>query len=345
MHHSKNTGSKVDNFQITHGETDVAQTDALMHGMAQLFSQISQKCDNKKISHYDDVLCQLSNMVSDDSLAQVAHMLAPLERAPSNIVIDLARRNIEIAGPLLEQSTVLTDENLAHIAAHHSEDHRVSIARRAHLVAPVTQAIIQHSQGPSAIQIAKNKGAEFKLETYKMLLRKAKQNTHLADALKSRGDVVFVDQPIQMRQTPLPRPTKARFNQVQWRIAWGRVQAMNHRGEVSLNALLYAAAQGAGHQAAALFAKLNFVPPEIVNQWLSEGYAHAFCIVAKAKNIQSRDFALMMSQLPFETPLTQDQLEKICIDYDELDIEETRYLFSVWHAKIMKGSTAQKRVA
>ena len=42
-------------------------------------------CDDEQVAQYDEVLCQLAELVEAEARAHVAKLLAPLDRAPGNV--------------------------------------------------------------------------------------------------------------------------------------------------------------------------------------------------------------------------------------------------------------------
>ncbi len=52
-----------------------------------------------RLPQYDEVLCQLVEMVEAEARAEVAQILAPLSRAPGTVVMRLANDDVEVAAP------------------------------------------------------------------------------------------------------------------------------------------------------------------------------------------------------------------------------------------------------
>src|ERR1041384_1918139 len=95
-------------FRVLNGDDNIVERDQLFRNMAQLYSYVSDRCDDEQVAQYDDVLCQLAELVEAEARSHVAKLLAPLERAPGNVVVKLANDTIEVAGPPLEFSNVLS---------------------------------------------------------------------------------------------------------------------------------------------------------------------------------------------------------------------------------------------
>src|ERR1700712_4771928 len=130
-------------FRVLNGDANILERDQLFRNMAQLYSYVSDRCDDEQVAQYDEVLCQLAELVETEARAHVAKLLAPLERAPGTVVVRLANDTIEVAQPLLEFSNVLSDDDLIEIAAKQSEAHRLAIAGREVVTERVGEAIVE----------------------------------------------------------------------------------------------------------------------------------------------------------------------------------------------------------
>lgn len=83
-------------------------------------------------------------MVRDTAIrvrAALAEQLKSLPQVPHDVALTLAKDVIEVAAPMLEFSSVLTDEDLIEIISAATENHQVAIAKRADLGAEVIDAI------------------------------------------------------------------------------------------------------------------------------------------------------------------------------------------------------------
>eukprot|EP01035_Chromulina_nebulosa_P003229 gene3229-4399_t len=130
-------------FRVLNGDANILERDQLFRNMAQLYSYVSDRCDDEQVAQYDEVLCQLAALVEVEARTHVAKLLAPLDRAPGNVVNKLANDTIEVAAPLLEFSNVLSDDDLIEIVTKQSEEHRVAIAGRTNVPERVGDAIVE----------------------------------------------------------------------------------------------------------------------------------------------------------------------------------------------------------
>ena len=157
-------------FRVLNGASDTKERDQLFRSMAQLYSYVSTRVDDDQVAQYDEVLCQLAELVEVEARTHVAKLLAPLDRAPGTVVNKLANDQIEVAGPLLEFSNVLSDDDLIEIISLKSEAHRVAIAGRQSVPERVGEAIATHGGNSSVARLVRNSGAELGQSTLEKLV-------------------------------------------------------------------------------------------------------------------------------------------------------------------------------
>lgn len=101
----------------------------------------------------------------------------------------LATDDITVARPVLERSSVLTDDDLIQIAQTRGQTHLHAISKRSTLASPVTDVIVERGEGPVLQEVTKNEGAEFSQTGLGVLAEKARSDGKLLTALGKRGDL------------------------------------------------------------------------------------------------------------------------------------------------------------
>src|SRR3979490_1719458 len=99
-----------------------------------------------QVAVFDDVISRLIEKIDRRMLIELSNRLAQVKNAPVNVVGTLARHaDMQIAGPLLEKSEVLTDADLLEIAAKDRRDPTLLtvIAARPQLNEAVTDVLIR----------------------------------------------------------------------------------------------------------------------------------------------------------------------------------------------------------
>jgi uncharacterized protein (DUF2336 family) len=82
------------------------------------------------------------------------------------VALKLADDVEHVAAPMLEYSTVLTDDDLVSIVSKQASGHHMAIARRASVSPKVADAIVEKSPGPVVATLMANEGAEISEPTF-----------------------------------------------------------------------------------------------------------------------------------------------------------------------------------
>jgi len=167
-----------------------AQKVVILQRVIDLFLDGWETFGEDHVAIFDEVVGVMIDRASDAALAELSAKLAPIDKAPKNVVAWLAHHdNIAVSAPVLEKSTVLTDQTLAEIAGTNSESHLAAIAARTQIGETVTDILVERSHSPVACSITSNPGARFSALGFVKLINRAKTDKALAAAIARRTDV------------------------------------------------------------------------------------------------------------------------------------------------------------
>ncbi|MBL6432365.1 MAG: DUF2336 domain-containing protein [Alphaproteobacteria bacterium] len=120
--------------------------------------------------------------------AEVAQKLAPMERTPEALAFKMASdESIAVAGPVLEQSTKLTDAQLVEIAENRDDSYRMAIAKRESVSEAVTDVIVEKSGREVLQAISGNRGAAFSQKGVGVLLERGGEDATVQQNLLARS--------------------------------------------------------------------------------------------------------------------------------------------------------------
>ena len=109
---------------------------------------------------------------------------------PHDVAVSLANDVVGVAGPMLEFSEVLTDDDLKDIIKSQGEEGQIAIARREHLSADVTDAIVENSDSEQVIAtLVSNEGADLQEDTMGKVMDKYGEVAAVSDSLANRGQL------------------------------------------------------------------------------------------------------------------------------------------------------------
>lgn len=358
-------------FRVLNGDANHAERDQLFRNMAQLFTYVSDRCDDEQVAQYDDVLCQLAELVEAEARAYVAKLLAPLERAPGNVVVKLANDAYDVASPLLEFSNVLSDDDLIEIITTQSEDHRTAIAGRAKVAPRVGDAIVEHGETESVARLVRNANAELGREALERLVQRAAKDTSLAADLRGRvgidwqglrgeirsvGDKVLEAAAADGNVDPVTigkvsavvynrMRNRAGFSSQEWKVAYNQVKALSDRKQLDDRALLRFARFGYGHHTAAALTVMLRVGPEVFVKWLAMQDYAAVTVALRALGIEADLFEAMIGTMPWRDLPTDEDKTQVRRRFEALSQEEATEIFDLWRAHAFRKRTLDERVA
>jgi len=344
-------------FRALRGEANDVERDQLFRNMAQLFSFVSDRCDDAQVGQYDEVLCHLAELVESEARGQVATMLAPLTRAPGTVVVKLANDSIEVARPLLEFSSVLSDDDLIDIVSGRSEEHRMAIAGRSTVTDRVGEAIVEHGNDSTVSRLVDNARAQIDDRTMARIVERAATNNDLATHLRSREHVdwkalevhigaagMTVLQHLAESSKPVDEEkvrqasamvynrfkNRAGFNASEWNVAWGQVKALADRRRLDMNSLARFGRFGYGHHLAAGMTVMLRVKPEVFLKWLAGQDYMALMVAARSIDMPAQLFTQAMRILPWHDLPNDSEVAKATAQFEALDQDEAEGIFDLW---------------
>jgi len=354
-------------FRVLNGDANLVERDQLFRNMAQLYSYVSDRCDAEQVAQYDEVLCQLAELVETEARAHVAQLLAPLERAPGMVVVKLANDDITVAKPLLEFSNVLSDDDLIDIIGRQGEEHRTAIAGRQTVPERVGDAIVEHGGAPSVSRLVRNVNAEISQGTLERLVVRAGDDPAIAADLRGRSDIDWpslkgeLDSVAGRVLEALGQATnrvdpvtagkvhavvynrmrnRAGFSSQEWKVAYNQVKALSDRKQLDERALLRFARFGYGHHTAAALTVNLRIAPEVLVKWLAMQDYVAITVAVKALGIAPDLFEAMVACLPWRDLPSDADRSNVRRRYEALTQEEATDIFELWRAHAFRKRAA-----
>ena len=359
-------------FRVLNGDANVDERDQLFRNMAQLYAYVSDRCDDEQVAQYDEVLCQLAELVEVEARAHVAKLLAPLERAPGTVVVKLANDTFEVAQPLLEFSNVLSDDDLIDIVSRQSEAHRVAIAGRAAVPERVGDAIVVHGETASVTRLVRNAHAEIGHATLERLVQRAGADAAIAADLRGRaeldwkslrGEIDSVAGKVleslgQVHKSVDPvtagkvnavvynrMRNRAGFSSQEWKVAYNQVKALSDRKQLDDRALARFARFGYGHHAGAALTVILKVGPEVLVKWLAMQDYVAITVALRAAGIAPDLFESIFASLPWRDLPSEADKTNTRSRFEALSSEEAAGIFELWRAHAFRKRMAVEEPA
>jgi uncharacterized protein (DUF2336 family) len=178
----------------------------LLHSITDLFLT-SDSHPEETHELFGSVLERVSDTVTVEDRSQLAARLAPVEFAPHGLMSKLAHDEAaEVATPVLRESAVLTDNDLASVANKRGETHMMAMASRPALGPQVTDVLVERGSQNVLHAVSANEGAKFSDDGATTLATRAANDEVLQNTLAQRKDLPgnarnIVGQQIEQRQS------------------------------------------------------------------------------------------------------------------------------------------------
>jgi uncharacterized protein (DUF2336 family) len=151
---------------------------------------IAGRYSDDEIWTFGEVIGRLADEIEVAARAQLAQRLARNDVAPINIIHKLAfDDSIDVAGPVLRESTRLDDNALIANAQTKSQPHLLAISQRKTLADTVTDVLVTRGNSEVVNSVASNDGARFSGTGLLHMIKRAEGDSILAEQLVLRNDI------------------------------------------------------------------------------------------------------------------------------------------------------------
>jgi hypothetical protein len=162
----------------------------MLRRVTDLFMAGASVYSDEQVDLFDGVISRLADRIETKARAELANRLAPVDKAPATTVRWLARDDsIDVAGPILTQSSRLTDEDLLEIAENNSQERLLAISKRAALSESVGDALVIRGNREVVLSVTQNEGARFSDSGYGRLVERSIDDEVLAICVGIRKDI------------------------------------------------------------------------------------------------------------------------------------------------------------
>ncbi len=177
-------------FKLGLAERPSSQRFTILRKLTDLFLVQAETYSDESIHVFDELMGRLIEQIERQALIELSKRLAPAQRAPLGVIGRLSRdEDVAIAGPVLEQSSVLKDHDLIEIAKTKSQAHLHAIAGRSGISEPVTEILVDRGDAKVAAKVSANDGARFSRWAFARAVQRAEEDEAIAVAVANRIDL------------------------------------------------------------------------------------------------------------------------------------------------------------
>ena len=185
----QNANSCLADIELLSSDTSSENRRELLRRVTDLFFLTNDQHTPNDGVVFGNVMERIAYELEIEARAELSERISEIDKAPHHLVTRLASDEIEVAKPVLERSSVLTDTDLIQIAKSRGQTHLHAISKRPTLSPPVTDVIVDRGESEVLVEVTNNKGAEFSPNGIDQLAQKARADGNLLTALGKRTDL------------------------------------------------------------------------------------------------------------------------------------------------------------
>jgi len=333
-----------------------------LRALTEVFVNVADRIPDELVEVFGDIIGYLIETIEPDALVALAEKLAPVAKAPTDVVQRLANDpSIAIAGVVLTHSERLTSPELAAFAAAQDEKHLLAIAARKRLEAVVTDALLKRRSAEVNRALAGNAGAAFSDAGMGLLVESGTTDTPTAEKLVQRADITpaqvntLVTRATEgVRKLLLAAAPASRKAAVEAAVENSKVAARTesaaqayahttgllkerHGGKpMEVDVLAYATAKKPVEVICSL-AMICKVPPELVESLMDEQRREPFMMVCRAANFRWATVRALIEMRERPGPTLQDALTQACDDFNRISPVVAQQALKMWQKKAAGG--------
>lgn len=180
--------SKLDKLSELAREKSSDRRRALLREVTDLFFEAPAASETQIGRQFDEVLSAIASQTVEEARVELSQRFADADLAPRGLVQQLARDAISVAGPILERSKALSEEDLVRIIHETGQDHMRAISGRAQVPERVSHAIVERGDDQTVAKLITNEGAKLSRATYETVTQRAESSKVLQGPLVGRKE-------------------------------------------------------------------------------------------------------------------------------------------------------------
>ncbi len=155
----------------------------LLRKVTDLFFKEPESLNEREIGHIGDIICKIACDMEIKVRRHLAEKLSASAAAPHQVMTMLANDEIDVAHPVLRNSTVLRTADLIDIIERRGQEYMLAISKRDRVSEEVADSLVEHGNDDILVSLAGNDGAEFSRDAMEVMVVRSKDNEALHSPL------------------------------------------------------------------------------------------------------------------------------------------------------------------
>jgi len=163
----------------------------LLSEITSIFLEDTESYSDLENQYFGDIMSKVAFDLEQEVREELASCLSSETSAPRDLIMRLAQDDISVAKPIIEDSSILNDEDLVKIAKTKSQDHLMAMTRRGDISETVSEALVSHGSDQVLEGVVKNTGARISQPTMARVVERSQHNEKIQAPLIERPDLPF----------------------------------------------------------------------------------------------------------------------------------------------------------
>ena len=161
----------------------------LLRNVTDLFLEQPADHNAVELDHFSNIMGNVAKSMEVDVRAELASRLATVAEAPRDLITQLAHDDIEVAGPILEECSTLSEGDLLQIIQNRGDAHRAVVASRPDVNETLSDALVDHGDDTVVHALVSNTRARIGQSTFEKVADRSASNEMLQAPLLDRKDL------------------------------------------------------------------------------------------------------------------------------------------------------------
>ena len=162
---------------------------ALLRDVTEIFLSEPDTLTERQNWYFGEIMGQIAYDLEKQVRETLAKRLAAEGHAPRELIRRLANDEISVARPVLQQSPVLTQDDLIQITQSRSQEHLQAITVRPDIGGDLSEALVVHGNDAVVVGLLQNAQAEIRTDTMVQIADRSQDNEPMQVAIVDRADV------------------------------------------------------------------------------------------------------------------------------------------------------------
>lgn len=169
--------------------SDTSDREVMLRRMSDLALLPAGKFSPQERNLIDMIVASAASRLDVRARRRLAERVSQLPEGPAELILTLARDEIEVAGPVLRNNMNLQVNDLVQIIRDYPGEHQLAIAERKVLPAAVVDALVECAETETICRMLMNSDAEISHRTFEVLVRRSATEPSFQPLLLARSEL------------------------------------------------------------------------------------------------------------------------------------------------------------